>query len=294
MSDQIDLAVRFEEHRPRLTRIAHRMLGSVADAEDAVQDAWLRVSRAGDQDVDNVAGWLTTVTSRVCLNMLRARSTRQETDYDEGLPDPIVDTATPEGAPEVATQLSDAISAALLLVLDRLSPAERVAFVLHDTFDVPFEQIARLLERSPAAARQLASRARRRVQAAGPGGNTNARRQRTVVDAFFAAARVGDFDRLVTVLDPAIVLRTDTGTTPTQIIRGPEAVAQNALMFANPQAELTPVLVDGRPGVVVTIDGGAVSLMAFSVLDEQIIGIDAYAGPARLGGIELPVVRRRN
>ncbi|MGO2520044.1 MAG: sigma-70 family RNA polymerase sigma factor [Microbacterium sp.] len=289
MTDQIDFAVRFEEHRPRLTRIAQRMLGSTADAEDAVQDAWLRASRAGDDGIDNFAGWLTTVTSRVCLNMLRARSSRKESAYDERLPDPIVDTATPEGAPDVAAQLSDAVGIALLLVLDRLSPAERVAFVLHDTFDVPFEQIAELLERSPAAARQLASRARRRVQAAGPGGEADARRQRTVVDAFFAAARVGDFDRLIAVLDPGIVLRTDTGASPTRIVRGPTAVAQNALMFANPQAELAPVVVDGRLGVIVTVDGRAVSLMAFSVLDDHIIGIDAYAGPARLGGIELPV-----
>lgn len=289
MTDQIDLSVRFEEHRPRLTRMAHRMLGSAADAEDAVQDAWLRASRAGDDDVDNFAGWLTTVTSRVCLNMLRARSSRKEAAYTEGLPDPIVDMATPEGAPDIAGQLSDAVGIALELVLDRLSPAERVAFVLHDMFDVPFEQIAELLERSPAAARQLASRARRRVQATGGGGQADPRRLRAVVDAFFAAARVGDFDRLVAVLHPEIELRTDTAASPTSIVRGPRAVAQNALMFANPQAELVPVLVDGRPGVIVTIDGRPVSLMAFSVLGDQIRGIDAYAGPARLEGIEMPI-----
>lgn len=178
MTDQNDLAIRFEEHRPRLVRLAQRMLGSDADADDAVQEAWLRVSRAGDDDVDNFGGWLTTVTSRVCLNALRTRATRNETAYEQGLPDPVVDIATPEGAPEVAAQLSDAVGAALMLVLDRLSPAERVAFVLHDTFDVPFEQIAALLERTPAAARQLASRARRRVQAAGAGGDVDPRRQR--------------------------------------------------------------------------------------------------------------------
>jgi RNA polymerase sigma factor (sigma-70 family) len=289
MTDQIDLAASFEEHRPRLVRLAHRMLGSATDADDAVQETWLRVSRAGDDEVDNFGGWLTTVTSRVCLNALRARTTRKETTYDEGLPDPVVDSAIPEGDPDVAAQISDAVGAALLLVLDRLSPAERVAFVLHDTFDVPFEQISELLDRTPAAVRQLASRARRRVQAAGAGGDADPRRQRTVVDAFFAAARAGDFDRLVWVLDPNIVLRTDSGTSPTSIVRGPTAVARNALMFANPHAELLPVLVDGRTGVVVTVARRAVSVMAFSMLDDRIIGIDAYAGPARLARIDLPV-----
>jgi RNA polymerase sigma factor (sigma-70 family) len=288
MADQIDLAASFEEHRPRLTRIAHRMLGSAADADDAVQETWLRVSRAGDDGVDNFGGWLTTITSRVCLNALRARTKRKEMTY-EGLPDPVVDSATPEGDPGLAAQLSDAVGAALLLVLDRLSPAERVAFVLHDTFDVPFEQISELLDRTPGAVRQLASRARRRVRAAGAEGDADPRRQRTVVDAFFAAARAGDFDRLVSVLDPDIVLRTDSGTSPTSIVRGPTAVARNALIFANPHAELLPVLVDGITGVVITVSGQAVSVMAFSVLDDRILGIDAYTGPARLARIDLPV-----
>lgn len=288
MTDQIDFAVRFEEHRPRLLRIARRMLGSEADAQDAVQDAWLRAARAGDDDVDNFAGWLTTVTSRVCLNMLRARATRGEATLEEGLPDPVVDPATPEGNPDVAVALSDAVGTALLLVLDQLSPAERVSFVLHDTFDVSFDQIGELLERSPAAARQLASRARRRVQAAGAGGDSDPRRQRAIVDAFFAAARSGDFDQLVAVLHPEIVLRADNGLSPTRIVRGADAVARNALMFANPGADLVPVVVDGRPGVVVKVADQAVSLMAFSTGDECVSAIDAYAGPARLAGIELP------
>ncbi|MGX9347384.1 sigma-70 family RNA polymerase sigma factor [Microbacterium sp. KNMS] len=288
MTDQNDLAIRFEEHRPRLARLAQRMLGSASDADDAVQETWLRVSRAGDDDVDNFGGWLTTVTSRVCLNALRARATRNEIAYEQGLPDPVVDTDTPEGAPDVAAQLSDAVGAALMLVLDRLSPAERVAFVLHDSFDVPFEQIAELLERSPAAVRQLASRARRRVQAAGGGGDADPRRQRTVLDAFFAAARAGDLPRLIAVLDPDVVLRADTATSPLRVVRGAEAVAGNAMMFANPDARLVPVLVDGRPGVVIEVGERPVSVMAFSVAGERIVAIDAYAGPARLARIELP------
>lgn len=289
MTDQNDLAIRFEEHRPRLVRLAQRMLGSDADADDAVQEAWLRVSRAGDDDVDNFGGWLTTVTSRVCLNALRTRATRNETAYEQGLPDPVVDIATPEGAPEVAAQLSDAVGAALMLVLDRLSPAERVAFVLHDTFDVPFEQIAALLERTPAAARQLASRARRRVQAAGAGGDVDPRRQRAVLDAFFAAARAGDLPRLIAVLDPDVVLRADAASSPLRVVRGAEAVAGNAIMFADPHAQLVPVLVDGRPGVVITVEGRPVSVMGFSVLADRIVGIDAFAGPARLASIAIPV-----
>jgi len=289
MTDQNELATRFEEHRPRLVRLAQRMLGSAADAEDAVQEAWLRVSRAGGEDIDNFGGWLTTVTSRVCLTALRARATRNETTYDHGLPDPVVESATPEGAPEAAAQLSDAVGAALMLVLDRLSPAERVAFVLHDTFDVPFEQIGAMLERSPAAARQLASRARRRVRAVGTGGAADPRRQRAVLDAFFAAARAGDLPRLIAVLDPEVVLRADTGTSPLRVARGAEAVAGNAVMFADPAARLLPVLVDGRPGVVVIVRDRPVSVMAFSVLDDRILGIDAYAGPARMESIVLPV-----
>lgn len=290
MADQIDLAARFEDHRPRLNRLAQRLLGSSTDAEDAVQETWLRVSRAGDDDIANFGGWLTTVASRVCLNQLRARSTRQEIAYEDHLPDPVVDPAKPEGAPDLAAQLSDAVGAALLLVLDRLSPAERVSFVLHDTFDVPFEQIAELLERSPAAVRQLASRARRRVQGAADGGDGADPRRRAVVDAFFAAARAGDFDRLVSLLDPAIELRADNGSRALDIVRGPAAVAGNALLFANPQAELVPVLIDGLAGVIITVDGRPASIMAFSVRDDRIDGIDAYVGPARLASIESPAM----
>ncbi|MFC4140643.1 MULTISPECIES: sigma-70 family RNA polymerase sigma factor [unclassified Microbacterium] len=287
MSEQKDLAARFEEQRPRLIRLAERMLGSRADAEDAVQDAWLRVSRAGDDGVENFAGWLTTITSRICLTELRARSARGESSLDEGLPQPEV---VPAGAtPHDAAEMADALSSALDRVIDRLGPAERVAFVLHDSFDVPFEQVAEILDKTPDATRQIASRARRRLRAERPGSATDPHVLRRVVDAFFAAARAGDFDALVAVLDPGAVLRADSGASATTIVRGAAAVAGNALMFAMPDAVLIPVLVDGRAGVIVTVGGRAVSLMAFSVLDDRVVAIDAYAGPRRLAEIALPV-----
>jgi RNA polymerase sigma factor (sigma-70 family) len=280
MTDQSLLSERFEEHRPRLHSLARRILGSDAEADDAVQEAWLRVSRAGDDDIENFGAWLTTVTSRVCLNLLRARAARNETVYPNRLSDPVVEAVVSDGDPAASAQLSDAVETALLLVLDRLSPAERVAFVLHDTFDVPFEQIGQLLERAPEAARQLASRARRRVRearvdvdaaASGVGG-------RRIVDAFFAAARDGDFDRLVSVLAPDVMMRADGVASATVIVRGAAQVAARALMFANPAAVLRPVLVDRWPGVIVTVEGKPVSLMAFRVEGGRISGIDSYSG----------------
>jgi len=289
MADQTDLALRFEEQRPRLTRLAHRMLGSRTEAEDAVQETWLRVSRAGDDDVENFGGWLTTVTSRVCLNLLRARATRAETGYDDELPEPVVEPAGPGGDPVSAALLADAVETALLLVLDRLSPAERVAFVLHDTFDVPFEQIGELLERSPESARQLASRGRRRVRSEAPGATADAGGGRRVVNAFFAAARDGDFDALVAVLAPDVLLRADGITSATVIVRGAAAVAGRAMMFADPRAELSPVLVDGLPGVIITVGGRAQTVMAFHVGDDtRVTAIDAYAG-RRLERMTLPI-----
>ncbi|MFE6735322.1 sigma-70 family RNA polymerase sigma factor [Microbacterium sp. NPDC057650] len=287
MSEQKVLAERFDAERPRLIRIAERMLGSHADAEDAVQDAWLRVSRAGDDDIENFAGWVTTITSRICLTELRSRSSRGESSLDEGLPEPQVLPAgsTPHGAAE----MTDAVSSALDVVIDRLGPAERVAFVLHDSFEIPFEQVAEILDRTPDATRQIASRARRRLRAERPGGATDPHVLRRVVDAFFAAASAGDFDRLVAVLDPSVVLRADSGVSATTIVRGAAAVAGNALMFATPNAVLVPVVVDGRAGVIVTVDGRPVSLMAFSVLDDRVVAIDAYAGPRRLAEVALPV-----
>ncbi len=287
MTDEEILAARFEEHRPRLTRLAHRMLGSAAEAEDAVQETWLRVAAAGDDDVENFGGWLTTITSRVCLNLLRSRATRGETAYEDDVPEPVVEAV--EGDPERTAQLSDAVETALLLVLDRLSPAERVAFVLHDTFDVPFEQIGELLERSPDSARQLASRGRRRVRQETPDRPVRDAGGRRVVDAFFAAAREGDFDRLVSVLAPDVLLRTDGSASATLIVRGAADVAGRALMFANPGAVLRPVLVDGLPGVLVVLRGRPFSLIAFHIENERAAAIDAYVGP-RLARLELPAV----
>src|SRR5579859_4740728 len=248
------LADRFEEHRTRLRAVAYRMLGSLTEADDAVQDAWLRVSRAGAEGVDNMGAWLTTVVARVCLNALRARNARREEEFDVHLPDPVITADTGE-QPEEEALLADSVGLALLIVLDTLTPAERLAFVLHDSFQLPFEDIAPLLERTPAAARQLASRARRRVQGADlrpP--DADVRQQRTVVDAFFAAARRGDFEGLVTLLDPDAVLRPDFGRGRPAMapIRGAEAVASSALTGADPASVLHPVLVNGLPGVVVT------------------------------------------
>lgn len=289
MTDQERLAERFEEHRSRLHHLAYRMLGRDSDADDAVQETWLRLSRTGHDDIDNLSAWLTTVVSRVCLNMLRTRATRGETGYDAGLPDPVVvEPAGSAGDPEASAQLSDAVETALLLVLDRLSPAERVAFVLHDTFDVPFEQIGELLGRGPEAARQLASRARRRVRAdAGAPDASHGSAGRRLVDAFFAAAHEGDFDRLVSILAPDAVLRVDSGTSATAIVRGAAQIASRAMMFANPSAVLRPVVIDGRPGVLITIDGRPFSLMAFQVEGQRVTEIDGYS-QERLAGIRLP------
>ena len=290
MTDQNLFAERFEEHRPRLRRLAQRMLGSTAEADDIVQEVWLRASAAGADDVENVGGWLTTIASRACLNVLRSRSARGEIPLDDHGTDPVIQADGPAADPLDQTQQADAIGAALTVVHERLSPAERVAFVLHDSFDVPFEQIADLLERSPEAARQLASRARRRVRSADVAGARPARERRAVVEAFFAAARAGDFDRLVSLLSPEIELRIDQGLSATAIVRGGAAVAGRALMFAIPGAVLDLVFVDGLPGVVVRVGGRAVSVMAFDVGgDSRIAAIDAFAGPARVSALALPV-----
>jgi RNA polymerase sigma-70 factor (ECF subfamily) len=280
MSDQDWLAERFEEHRARLRQVAYRILGSAAEADDAVQDAWLRASRAGARDVENIGGWLTTIVARVCLNLLRSRRTRREEPLDVHVPDPVVAL---EADPEQAALLGDAVGLALLVVLETLSPPERVAFVLHDMFAVPFDEIARMLDTSSAAARQLASRGRRRVRsAATPEGPLAA--QREVVDAFFAAARRGDFEALISVLDPDVVLRSDGGAERalTASVEGAAAVAGRALMFANPAARLHPVVVNGGAGVVVTLDERPISLIAFTVVGGRIAEIDAIADPERL------------
>jgi RNA polymerase sigma-70 factor (ECF subfamily) len=278
-------ADRFEEHRARLRAVAYRMLGSVSDADDAVQDAWVRVRRAGTDDVDNIGAWLTTIVARVCLNMLRARNTHPTEPLEARLPDPVV-TAVGRHAPEEEALLADSVGLALQVVLDTLAPAERLAFVLHDMFDLPFDEIAPMLDRSPEAARQLASRARRRVKGAElPTTERDLGRQRRVVDAFFAAARGGDFDTLVSLLDPDVVLRADgsparPGVSAT--VRGAGAVARQARLGANPAADLHPALVNGAAGVVITLRGRPHAVMAFTVAGGRIVEIDVFADPERV------------
>ena len=288
------LADRFEEQRAHLRAVAYRMLGSLPEADDAVQDAWLRASRSDVTDIANLRGWLTTIVARVCLNILRSRRTHQEETIGQRLPDLLV-TAVDSSQPEEEALLADSVGIALLVVLDTLGPAERLAFVMHDVFKLPFEEIGIMVGRSPAAARQLASRARRRVKGAGvTAPDADQRRQREVVDAFFAAARSGDFDRLVTVLDPDVVLRSDFGRSGVDIpalVRGPEAVAGLALTGARlPGARLLPVLINGAAGVVVTVGGRPFSLMGFIVAGGRIVEIDAIADPKRVARLAAAVL----
>ncbi|MGW1275889.1 sigma-70 family RNA polymerase sigma factor [Streptomyces tsukubensis] len=291
MNENDLLAERFEEHRGRLRAVAYRMLGSTGEAEDAVQEAWLRVSRAGTDDVENLGGWLTTIVSRVCLNMLSSRARRQEDSLDVvRLPDPVIDK--PEGRdPEHEAELADSVGLALLVVLETLAPAERLAFVLHDLFAVPFDEIAPIVDRTPAATRQLASRARRRVQGT-PAPDTDVHRQRAVVNAFLAAAREGDFEGLITVLDPDVVVRSDWGgLRPGDIVRGAEQVARNAITYTRLAADARPALVNGAAGFVsMAPDGSPFSVMAFTIRDGRIAEIDALAGAARLAALDLTVL----
>lgn len=287
------LADRFEEHRAHLRAVAYRMLGSLTEADDAVQEAWLRLSRAGAGEVENLGGWLTTIVARVCLNMLRSRNTRREDSFGVHLPDPVISL---DGTlqPEEEALLADSVGLALLVVLDTLSPAERLAFVLHDMFKLPFEEIAPMVGRSPAAARQLASRARRRVKGAEiPAPDPDLDRQREVVDAFFRAARGGDFDALVALLAPDVVLRSDFGArrpAASKVFRGSAAVARQALIGALPGARLHPALVNGAAGVVVTVAGRPFAVMGFTVTEGKIVEIDAIADPERVRRIAAAVL----
>src|ERR687898_2821255 len=287
------LAERFEQHRPRLRAVAYRMLSSLTEAEDAVQDAWIRLSRSKAEQIDNLGGWLTPVVARECLHMLRSRRRRREVSFEGHLPDPVV---TPDGDldPEQEALLADSVGLALLVVLDTLSPAERLAFVLHDMFELPFEEIAPMVGRTPAAARQLASRARRRVKGAAiPAPDPDLARQRDVVDAFFRAARGGDFDGLVGLLDPEVVLRADFGARrpgASTVIHGPAAVASQALVGAFPAAQLHPALVNGAAGVVVTVAGRPFAVMGFTVTHGRIVEIDAIADPERVRTIAAAVL----
>lgn len=288
MKDQW-LAEGFEEQRPHLRSVAYRMLGSVAEAEDAVQESWLRASRSTSTDIANLRGWLTTIVARVCLNVLRARRTNPQQSIEERLPDPLISLDESE-QPEDHAVLADSVGLALLVVLDSLTPAERLAFVLHDVFKLPFDEIASMVERTPAAARQLASRARRRVKGAGVAEpDTDRRRQREMVDAFFAAARGGDFEGLLAVLDPSVVLRADFGKRRAvlpAVAKGPAAVAELAFSGARlPNAVLVPVLMNGSAGVVITVDGRPFSMMAFVIKGDRIIEIQAIVDAKRVASL---------
>jgi RNA polymerase sigma factor (sigma-70 family) len=286
------LAERFEEHRRHLRAVAYRMLGSLSEADDAVQESWLRVARSDTSEVENLGGWLTTIVARVSLNMLRSRRQRREEPLDARVPDPIV---SPEQGvdPEQEALLADSVGLALLVVLETLAPAERLAFVLHDTFAVPFDEIAPIVGRSPAATRQLASRARRRVQGAAPVPDADVSRQREVVRAFLAAAREGDFDGLVAVLDPDVVLHADGGAAwpgATREVRGAAAVAAQALTFSQPDRRIQPALVNGAAGVVTFADDRPFSVLGFTVTDGRIVEIDVLADPDRLRRLDLTVL----
>jgi RNA polymerase sigma-70 factor (ECF subfamily) len=286
------LADRFEEHRTHLRAVAYRMLGSVSEADDAVQEAWLRLSASDAREIENLGGWLTTVVGRVCLNMLRSRRTRREDPLEVHVPEPIV--SREDGLdPEHEALLADSVGLALLVVLETLTPAERLAFVLHDMFAVPFDEIGPMVGRSPAAARQLASRARRRVQGEAPAPDPDLGRQREVVDAFFAAAREGDFEALVAVLDPDVVLRSDGGAArpaATHVVHGAEAVARRAMTFARLSPFVRPALVNGAAGVVVAPRGRPFSVMAFTVRNGKLVAIDGLADPERLKELDLTVL----
>src|ERR671922_1671698 len=288
MDERDWLADRFEEHRTRMRAVAYRMLGSLSEADDAVQEAWLRLSRTNPGGIENLAGWLTTVVARVSLNMLRSRRARGEEPLGVHIPDPIVDRA--DGVdPEHEALLADSVGLALLVVLETLSPPERLAFVLHDMFAVPFDEIAPIVDRSPAAARQLASRARRRVQGGTPEPDADLARQRKLVDAFLAAARAGDFDALVEVLDPDVVFRVETGGRRDRPpVEGAAAVAREVLSRGAPFApRARPAIVNGAAGAVVPGRDRLVAAVGFTIVGGRIAAIDLVADPAKLRTIAL-------
>ncbi|UBU10213.1 sigma-70 family RNA polymerase sigma factor [Nonomuraea gerenzanensis] len=281
------LAGRFEEHRAHLKAVAYRMLGSLAEADDAVQEAWLRLSRAGGDEIGNLGGWLTTVVGRVCLDMLRSRTARREDPLEQRLPDPVV---TPEGGgdPEQEAMIADSVGLALLVVLESLSPAERLAFVLHDMFAVPFEQIAVIVDRTPVAAKKLASRARQRVRGTVPPAEPDPGRRRKVVEAFLAAARGGDFEALLAILDPDVVMRVDTGG-GLWTISGASAVAGQASGFQRFTTShvVEAVLVNGVIGLVGMENGRPRSVMSFTITDGRIAALDLLSDPPRVAALRL-------
>jgi RNA polymerase sigma factor (sigma-70 family) len=283
------LARQFEDHRPHLRAVAYRMLGSLSEADDAVQEAWLRLSRADTSEVEDLRGWLTTIVARVALNMLRSRKTRREEPLDAHLlPDPIVDRQD-SSDPEHEALLADSVGLALLVVLETLTPAERLAYVLHDMFSVSFEEIGAILERSPEAARQLASRARRRIRAAHTTPNADAAaHQEEVVEAFLAAARDGDFDALLAVLDPEIVERVDTGSGTILEVRGAQNVARRAMVAASQRGLVgRPALINGAAGWVSVLDGELYAIAALTVYNGRITTMDILLDPARLARLDL-------
>ena len=289
MADQQLLAQRFEEQRGHLRAVAYRMLGSLAEADDAVQEAWLRLSRADTDDVANLAAWLTTVTGRICLDMLRSRTARREESLDVRLPNPVI-SGEDDSDPEHEALTADAVGLALLVVLETLTPAERLAFVLHDLFGVPFTEIGPIVGRTPDAARMLASRARRRVRSGAVKPDADPRRQREVVDAFLAAARAGDFGALVELLDPDVVLRADFGAAApagfAPLIRGADQVAGRAQLFSRSGVSSRHALVNGAAGVLSWRDGRLIAVLGFTVAHGKIVAIDVLADPERLSGLE--------
>ncbi|MCX5099505.1 sigma-70 family RNA polymerase sigma factor [Streptomyces sp. NBC_00053] len=291
------LAERFEENRSRLKAVAYRMLGSTSEAEDAVQEAWIRLGRCDDRAIENLGGWLTTVVGRVCLDMLRSRRSRREEPLGTGAPE---ETAPgpelggrPEADPEQQALMADSVGLAMLVVLETLDPAERLAFVLHDMFAVPFDEIAGVVDRTPAAARQLASRARRRVQGADPVPDPDLARKREIVNAFLAAARDGEFEALLTVLDPDVVVRSDTGAGGAGapgLVRGAAAVARQAMMFAPFARSSRRALVGGEPAVIATGEGHRFSVMIFTVARGRIVEMSVIRDPSHLPGLDLAVL----
>jgi RNA polymerase sigma factor (sigma-70 family) len=289
MNERDHLAERFEEHRSHLRAVAYRMLGSASEVDDAVQEAWLRLSRADATDIDNLGGWLTTVVARVCLDMLRSRQSRREGPFTPDAPEPVA-TGTHGSSPEQEALLADSVGLALLVVLDRLAPAERLAFVLHDMFAVPFEGIAPIVGRSIEATRQLASRARRRVRGGEPASTPDLARQREVVEAFLAALRAGDFEGLLRVLDPDLVVRTDLAAGAAAEIHGAAVWAKGAVAYRHMARGVQPALLNGAIGLVMAPGGRLTRALTFKIANGEITQIDVIGDPARLGELEVSSV----
>jgi RNA polymerase sigma factor (sigma-70 family) len=292
MNDQEWLAQRFQEQRPQLRAVAYRILGSLSESDDALQEAWLRLSSSDVSRVENLGGWLTTIVARVALNMLRARKAKREETLEGRLPDPVV--SAPDGIdPEHEALIADSVGLALLVVLETLAPAERLAYVLHDMFGVPFDEIAPIVDRSPDAARQLASRARRRVQGKTTLPDADLDTQREVVDAFLAAARQGNFEALLEVLDPDVIQRTDVGALPvgaSGVDHGAATVARQAIAFSRPDLEVRPALVNGVAGIVTLRDGKPFAISGFTIRNRRIVEMDILADHERLAQLDLPTL----